>query len=313
MPFNDGIDRKFCFSLTDFHDFDYCLFRFFVFHHLNKKYELAEGNENMALGSLLDQTIKIFHQSKAYGQPPEYLENLVKAALKLMKERVARQSAPSFYSSIMPFLTEELVTKAAQIFKNYYSTLDGKIRQSLGEVGFCEWIIKTDDPSTLQHVQGRPEQGRRTTGSGQVWKLWGGPDALEMGEDGIPEIVDYKFRENTEQGKTSLDMDLMPKLYTLLCANKLLDMGYKKARFVVRFWQEPLRNDFYEEFDLEEVKQYEELFKQKIATILQTKQVSFCEMPFCKACQAKNRKEYLKELEVKKIIQVDTDILFAPA
>lgn len=273
MPFNDGIDRKFCFSLTDFHDFGRCSFRFFVFHHLNKKYELSEGNENMALGSLLDQTIKLFHSSKSYGQHPGYLSNLTQAACNLMKEKVAKQSSPSFYSAIIPFLTPELVQKASEIFKNYYIALDRKIKKSLGEVGFCEWVIK------------------------DKFKLWGGPDALELGEDGLPEVVDYKYREDRENGKDNLDMDLMPKIYVLLCTKKLLDLGFKKARFVVRFWLDPKDSSFSEVFDLEKIHQFEEIFKQKIEKILKTSEVNFCEKSFCRACQSPKRKDFLRELE----------------
>jgi len=298
MPFNDGIPRTHSFSLTDFHEFDYCPFRFFVFHHLGKKYEMAEGSRNLALGSLLDASIKLFHKTKSYGQPKEYIKNLIQASCNKMMEKVAKQSSPSFYSAIKDFLNDDLCEEAAAIFINYYKALDLKIKPAIMEVGFCEWVIETDDPST----------GR----SGQVYKLWGGPDTLEMGEDGIPEVVDYKFRENIEVGKDNMDMDLMPKIYMLLVCNKLLEKGYKKARFVVRFWQDPKDDSFFEEFDLERVRDFEDIFKERIEEIFNTSVFKFCEKGFCKACKSDQRTLFLKELEDKKLIVINQDLLFAP-
>lgn len=292
MPWNDGIDRKFCFSITDFHEFEACPFRFFVYHHLGKKYELSEGSESLALGCLLDQTIKIFHSSRSYGCSPDYIENLIKAAYLHIKEKVAKQSSVSFYSGIEPFLTPELCAKATEIFKNYYLALDKKIKPSLGEVGFCEWIIKGED--------------------GERFKLWGGPDAIELGDDGVAEIVDYKSRENIEAGKAGMDMDLMPKIYILLCLKKLEEKGYKKARFIVRFWQDPKEDGFFEDFDLSLVTQFEDIFEQKISKILATSNLIFCDKAYCKACSSEKRGEYLRELETKKLIQLDDSILFNP-
>ncbi len=301
MPFNDGIDRKYSFSLTDFHDFDYCPFRFFLFHHLGlgKKYELAEGSYNMALGCLLDETIKLFHKqsfstskqsfftskTKSYGQPPLYIESLIKASCKKILDKIAYQNSPSFYSCLKPFLDDGLCKQATDVFINYYLRLDKKIKKSITEVGFCEWIVK-DDPST-------DSTSSLQAGSGQAFKLWGGPDTIEMGDGGIPEICDYKYRENKENGKESFDMDLMPKLYTLLCCKKLLDLGFKKVRFIIRLWLEPKNNSYYEEFDLEKVAQIEEIFKQKILRILNTREIIFCEKPFCKACNSDKRSIYL--------------------
>lgn len=277
MPFNDGIDRRFCFSLTDFHEFETCPFRFFVRHHLGKKYELEDPSDNLALGCLLDQAIKIFHNSKAYGQPPEYLQNLVKASCNLMKDRVVSQKGQSFYSSLVPLMTPELCEKASEIFQNYYVAKEQRIKETLGEVGFCEWVIKT--------------QG------GQKYKLWGGPDAYELGRDGVPEVCDYKYRENIERGKDNMDMDLMPKIYMLLACKYLLSKGYKTGRFVVRFWLDPTNEDFYEEFDLESVCNYEQIFLQKIERIVNTFEVGLCERSFCKACNSEKKEEYLIELE----------------
>lgn len=290
MPFNDGISRINSFSLTDFHEFDYCPFRFFVFHHLGKKYEMAEGSRPLALGSLLDETIKLFHKTKSYGQPPEYVRNLVRAACNKMLEKEAKQSSPSFYSAIKDFLDDELCKEAEEIFVNYYLALNKKIKPAIDEVGFCEWIINSENG---------------------VWKLWGGPDTLEMGEDGVPEIVDYKYRENIENGKNNMDMDLMPKIYTMLVSKKLLEKGFRKARFIVRFWQDPKEEGFFEEFDLEEIAKYEEVFKQRIEKIFNTSEIKFCEKVFCKACKSEQRLLFIKELENKKLIKFDESLLFA--
>lgn len=277
MPYGDGIPKINCYSLTDFHTFEFCPFKFFVTHHLDKKYELEEGSEQMALGSLLDQSIKLFHESKAYGCEADYLENLVHAASGRMKEKISGQKTPSFYSSIEQYLTEDLCQKATEIFKNYYYGKDKKIKTSIGNVGFCEWIISTDD--------------------GRKFKLWGGPDAYEMGDDGIPEVVDYKSRENIEKGKDNMDMELMPKIYTLLASKFLINKGFKKARFVVRFWQDPKEDGFYEEFNLSAINGEEFLFRQKIERILSTTEITFCDKDFCKACKSEKRSEFALELK----------------
>lgn len=278
MSFGDGIDRKFCYSLTDLHEFDYCPFRFFVKHHLGKKYEIEEGNGQLALGVILDQSIKLFHESKAYGQPKEYLANIVRRAVFVIKEDAKRKPSPSFYSAVLPFLSEELIEKAIKIFQSYYEGISGKVLKSLGKVGFCEWVLEGKD---------------------QQFKLWGGPDAFEMGEDGIPEIVDYKSRSNedVQKGRDNIDMELMPKLYTLLCAKKLLGMGYKKAKFIVRIWQSPNDNSLYEEFDLEAIDSLEPIFLQKIVKIEETKELEFCQKKFCRACNHKDREKFVLELE----------------
>ncbi len=272
MPYGDGIERINCFSLTDFHDFDDCEFRFYVRHNLDRKYEIDEGSPQMALGSLLDQSIKKFHKSKAYGVSADYLSNIVRASANFMKEQVLEKGPRSFFGSSAPFLTEDLILRAADIFKNYYEKKKGKIRQSLGDVGFCEWIIRED----------------------RSFKLWGGPDTLEMGDDGVAEIVDYKSRENLDK---NFDMELMPKIYTLLVAKKLLEMGHKKARFVIRIWQDPADEDIFEEFDLENLGDIAKLFREKIDIILENTEIQFCNRKYCRACNSEKRDEYLKELK----------------
>src|SRR3989344_948806 len=277
MSFGDGIPRINCYSLTDFNTFDFCPFRFYVTHHLGKKYEIEEGNLNMALGSVLDESIKKFHKAKAYGQPSSYLINIIRAAVLDIKEKAAKTAGkPSYYSGIIKFIDEDLIKKANEIFINYYEKRDGKINQSLGEVKFCEWLLEI---------------------GGEKFKLWGWPDTYEMGEDGIAEIVDYKFREDIERGKENMDMDLMPKIYALLAAKDLKEKGYNKARFKVRFWQDSLEEDFFEEFDLDLVSGSEYLFKQKLEKILGNKSLKFCEKGFCSACNNKGREQFILELE----------------
>jgi hypothetical protein len=284
----DDIPRKNCFSLTDFNEFESCPFRFFVYHNmgLGKKYELSEGNLNMALGSLLDETIKLFHRVRAYGQPPEYIRNLIKASCNKMKDKIQKQAGPSFFSLMEPYLNDETCEKAAEIFINYYKALGCKIKPTLGEVDFCEWVLICE---------------------GQKCKLWGWPDTYELGDDGIPEVCDYKFREDVEKGKANMDMDIMPKAYMLLASKFLLSKGYKKARFIVRFWQDPGNNDFYEEFDLEKVLQFEELFKQKIGKIIKAKEFNFCTRPFCNICKYDKKDDLVFELRKMGILLMEQE------
>ncbi|MCL4366529.1 PD-(D/E)XK nuclease family protein [Patescibacteria group bacterium] len=286
----DSIPRTHSFSLGDFHDFDFCVFRFFVNHHLQKKYELSEGNANQAIGSLLDLTIKKLHQAKAYSQPVDYLINLVKAAKSDMENDVAQRGANSFYGAQVPFLTPEVVTRAQEVFKSYHEAIGGKYKP----------LVLTQTMKKL-----RPFWKHVINTEAEPVQLWGGPDAIELGVDGVPEIIDYKYRENIED-QSKMDMDLMPKVYTLLCASELMQLGYPKARFKVKFWLDPLEESFYEEFDLSSSPNLEAFFKDKILKILRTTDLSFCEKEFCKVCKSPNRDQWLTELQLKGWV-VNTD------
>lgn len=277
MAFND-VNRIYCFSLGDFHDFEKCYFSFLVKHHLQKKYELTEGSFNSAVGSLLDLAIKKLHLSKAYDQPLDYLLNsLFKAAENDIKEAAQREGPYSFYGSTVKFLTAEAKLKAQQVFKNYYQKRQGKINRAILNKRFWECIL----------------EGEKT------FKIWGGPDTLEMGEDGIAEIVDYKYFEDAQKGRNNLDMDLMPKLYTLLCSAELIKSGYKKARFRVRSWTDPLDESLYEEFELENVSLLKDFFRHKIGKILSVSEISFCDKNYCRACNAAQKEEWIKLLKLK--------------
>ena len=273
----DNIPKVNCYSLTDFHTFDYCPFRFYVAHHLDKKYEMEEGNYNMALGTLLDGAIKKFHQAKAYGQPASYLINILRASLNEIKDTAAKSAGkPSYYSAVLKFIDEDMVQKANDIFIKYYQGRGERINRSLGEVRFSQFVFNMP-------------QGQ--------YKIWGWPDTYEMGDDGVPEIIDYKYREDPERGKQNMDMDLMPKVYALLSSDFLRNNGYEKARFRVRFWTDPEEDSFYEDFDLESLSGIDFLFKQKIEQIINNKEVRFCEKPFCSACNSPKREEYLREVQ----------------
>lgn len=282
MAWDNSIPRTHSFSLGDFHDFDKCVFRFFVNHHLQKKYQLAEGNENQVIGTLLDLTIKKLHQAKAYNQPIEYLVNLVKAAAEDLKVEIALRGKDSFYGAQLAYLTPEVILKAQEIFTKYHQAIGGKFQPlvytpTMKKIKpFWKYVITTD-PKEVQ--------------------IWGGPDAIEMGKDNIPEIIDYKYRENIED-QAKMDMDLMPKVYTLLCAKELLEMGYPKARFKVKFWQDPLNESYYEEFDLANIPNLEAFFKDKIERILRTKELSFCEKAWCKVCQSDQKATWIAELQL---------------
>jgi hypothetical protein len=267
------------YSLTDFHDFEDCLFRFFVRHHLDKKYEIAKGSPQLSLGVLLDKSIKNIHKYKAYDKPVDRLIKSVRFSAKEIFEAEAKNPRkPNFDTQTVKFLNEDIIQAAESILGNYLEGIKGKVKPSLGEVGFCKRYVKIDD---------------------KYYILWGGPDTLEEGEDGIPEIVDYKSRQDIARGKENMDMDLMPKLYTLLVAEWLAGRGYKKARFCVRFWQDPKEDGFYKEFDLEKLEEHEEVFKGRIKKILKTIEASFCVTKFCDACNYDPRDSFINDLKNK--------------
>lgn len=274
------IPRTHSFSLGDFHDFDRCPFKFFVNHHLEKKYELAKGTPSQAVGTLLDLAIKKLHASRAYNQPWEYLQNLIVAAAVEMRDDVLREGPNSFYGSQVEFLTSEVIGKAKEVFKSYLLGIGGKVKrmvvtETLKKKPFWKMVVAGATPL----------------------KLWGGPDSIEMGEDEVPEIVDYKYLEKGDESTDYLDMDLMPKLYTLLCAQDLTQIGYSKARFMVRLWHDPQNRSFYEEFDLSQAQNMEDYFKDKMEKILRTEELSFCERDYCRACKSEKRPEWLKKLK----------------
>lgn len=277
MAFDD-IPRINCFSLGDFRNFEKCYFDFLVRHHLQKRYEIEEGNVNQTIGTILDLAIKIIHRSKAYDQPLDYiLTAIFKAAEAEIRDKVANAGPKSFYGGTIKFLNEETIQKAKEVFKSYYQKRKGKINKAILKEKFWDCVLEGE----------------------QVFKIWGGPDALEMGEDGVPEIVDYKYFEDPKKGKENLDMDLMPKLYTLLCASELLKAGYKKSRFRVISWTDPEDESLYEEFDLESVFLLKDFFKQKIQKILSITELSFCEKVYCKSCNSDTKEEWIKELKQK--------------
>jgi hypothetical protein len=274
----ERIPRYRCFSLSDFKEFERCNFSFFVKHHLQKKYELAEGSENQALGSLLDLSIKRIHNNRMYGQPIDVLLNVVKASELEMRDK-AKKGTDSFYGAQIPFLTEELIDKAKGILRSYHQAIGGRFQKALSGDRFWDYQIVATD--------------------GEGLKLWGGPDTIEEGEDGIPEVTDYKYFSDNEKGKDNLEWDLMPKLYVLLTALELQRMGYKKARFKIRCWQDPKDNSLFEEFDLSIVSNFEEFFKEKIERILRTTEITFCEKAYCKACRGDLREQWVNEWKIK--------------
>jgi hypothetical protein len=267
------------YSLTDFHDFEDCSFRFFVRHHLDKKYLISKGSPQLSLGVLLDKTIKNIHKYKAYDKPQERLIKAVRFSAKEILEAEARNpKKPNFDTQTVKFLNEEILTAAESIFANYLNGVKGGIKKSLGEIGFCKKYLKIDDT---------------------FYCLWGGPDTLEEGNDGIPEIIDYKSRQDIAKGKQYMDMELMPKMYTLLVADTLLKRGYKKARFMVRFWQDPKEESFAQEFDLENLTEHEDLFKEKIQEILKAEETQFCITEFCDACNYVTKDQFALDLKNK--------------
>lgn len=296
MAFGDTPKTQ-AFSLGDLHEYDRCVFSFFVKHHLGKKYELAEGNFSQAIGTLMDLAIKKLHLIKGYDQTAEYLATLIKAAEAQIKEDVAKRGKNSFYGAQIEFLTPEVIIKAQEIFLKYCQAKSGKFKKyvltpiSQKPKPFWEHIIPADIPL----------------------KMWGGPDALEMGEDGVPEIVDYKYFQDIERGRANLDMDLMPKVYTLLCAEDLKRAGFKKTRFVVRFWQDPEDESFYEEFDLNLSHHLEDYLKDKIERIMRTSEITFCERDYCIVCHHQDREKWVQEIENKGWVKKVPEVFIAQA
>lgn len=276
MPWGDGIPLTQSFSLTDIHDFNQCVFRFLVRHQLDRKREIDDSSPKMCIGTILDEAIKLYQISAKNALEVEYIGFLVKAAVRHIRESVEKKGEKSFYFKHSQYLSEPLIGQAIEIFKNYYLRLDGKIKKSISPVGFCEYILEN---------------------RGKKIKLWGGPDTYEEGEDGIPEVADYKYHEDPKKGVTRIDMDLMPKMYIVLSAKDLTKRGYKKARFVIRQWNNPTDNSLKEEFDLNSLDPIISYLQAKIDPILENKKISFCERSFCLACQSEKRNEYLKELE----------------
>lgn len=273
------VPRYRCFALSDFHQFERCPFAFFVKHHLGKKYEFEEGSFNKALGCILDLTIKRIHAAKAYNLPIDSLINIVKAAELEMREDAIKGGAQSYYGPQMVYVDDSLIKKAQQILTNYYQATHGKFQRSISTKTFWDCLLSGSD--------------------GEYLKLWGGPDALEIGEDGVPEIVDYKYFEDNQQGKDYLDMDLMPKLYSLLCASQLKKLGYKNARFRIRLWQDPKDQSLYEEFDLDDLEDLKPFFQDKIDKILAVSEMGFCDKEYCKVCKSDDREVWIKECQLK--------------
>lgn len=268
------------YSLSDLHDFDSCVFKFLVKHHLDKKYEIGKGSPQMALGVLLDRAIKEIHRNRnkgSYNAPAERLVNSVKYAADLIrKEEKASNKHPNFSTAVVDFFTDDVITAGENTLRNYLAQINNKLRPAIFDIEFCKKIIQIDN---------------------EKYVLWGGPDTLEKGEDGSPEIIDYKSRQDIAKGKQNMDMDLMPKLYTLLVAEDLLKRGFKKAKFKVVFWQDPKDESFTRDFDLENLSEVEEVFEEKIRKILANKEITFCMMPFCEACNCEKSEDYVAELE----------------
>lgn len=234
----------------------------------------------MALGVLLDRAIKEIHRNRnkgSYSAPVDRLVNSVKYAQELIiKEEKIANKHPNFSTAVVEFFTEDVINTAEDILKKYLTDTKGSFRKAIADIEFCKKIIEIDK---------------------EKYVLWGGPDTLEMGDDGLPEIIDYKSRQDIAKGKQNMDMDLMPKLYTLLLSEELLKLGYKKARFKVVFWQDPKDESFSEVFELEDLSKIEEIFKEKISKITANKEISFCMLPFCEACNNEKADEYVEMLE----------------
>lgn len=284
LPKQEDIPKLRSFSLGDFHDFERCSFSFFVRHHLEKKYELEEGSAVQTIGSLLDLAIKKFQSLSPLQQSMHVIPALISSAAAQIRDEVQynkSQGRPrSFYSSQLVFLTPEVVQEATQVFQDYYRGVKGKIKKAIHKNRLKPfWKFDCFD--------------------GQSFRLWGGADAIELGGDNIPEVIDYKYYPEGSKSKDFLDLDLMSKLYVLLCAKELQEGGFSRARFKIRLWTEPADESLYEEFDLSSVKNLAEYFGDKVRRILGVTTLSFCDKPFCKVCQSEQRPAWIRELIAK--------------
>jgi hypothetical protein len=269
------VPRYRAFSLGDFKEFDRCPFSFFVKHHLQKKYELEEGTANQALGSMLDLTIKKIHKEHLYHSSEDELVEIIRTSAIHIKDKAAKDGPFSYFGPQSPFINEELINKTQEIFRSYLQKTKNIWQESVTDKTFWEYdVIGTD---------------------GEMIRLWGGPDIIELGKDGLPEVVDFKYFENQEKGRNYLDMEQMPKMYTLLTSEDLKKSGYTKSRFKIRFWQDPLDEDWYEEFELSDCENIAAFFKQKAENILRLTELSLCEKAYCKVCQHGLREEWLLE------------------
>lgn len=272
------VPRYRCFSLSDFKEFERCVFSFLVKHHLGKKYELEDqATPNQVIGSLLDLTIKKVHESKSYNQPIEFLAGIVKAAEREMRDLVERSGKQSFYGPQVELLSADLLKSAQEVFKNYFQELSGKLQVGLSTKTFWDLNIPSEDG---------------------IIKLWGGADALELGKDGVPEVVDYKFYANRENSLSKLDVDTTAKVYILLAASQLQSLGYTQARFRIRLWNQPLDDTVFREFDLESVGSFIDYFKNKAENILRYKEVTFCDQGYCRACKSDLRQQWESQIKL---------------
>lgn len=286
------------FSLGDFNDFERCAFSFFVKHHLEKKYELAEGNENQAVGSLLDLAIKKYHNLKQEQQSETILPALIRAAATQIKDEVEYNRSLgkefSFYTSQMPYLSGDVIEKATQVLEKYYQGIGGKVKKAIHK-------NKLKPFWKYRYIGGEDLLASR-----QDFLLWGGGDAIELGDDGVAEVVDYKYYDNDSKSKEYLDLDQISKLYVLLASEELMSQGFRKARFIIRLWGEPGDESLYEEFDLTQMSGVADYFAAKVRKILGATSLAFCNNQWCKVCNHKNRTSWIGELGEKGWIKVGT-------
>jgi hypothetical protein len=117
---SDFIPKIRGYSLSDLHDFDTCVFKFLVKHELDKKYEIGKGSPQMALGVLLDKTIKNIHKRPAYHYPLKRLLKGVRFSAEEIKEEEKSKPRPNFNTATVEFLTEEVILAAEQVLQNYH-------------------------------------------------------------------------------------------------------------------------------------------------------------------------------------------------
>ena len=144
---SDYVPNTHGYSLSDFHDFDACIFKFLVKHELQKKYEIGKGSPQMALGVLLDKTIKVIHSfgNKSYSATPQRLKGAVRYSAKLIiEEEKNNPKKPNFNTATVEFLNEDIFIAAENALVNYLTQVK-KLKKSLGEVKFLQELLKSTE------------------------------------------------------------------------------------------------------------------------------------------------------------------------
>ncbi len=98
---------------------------------MDRKYEIAKGSDQLALGVLLDRAIKEVHRNKnkgSYKASPERLVKSVRYAVKLIQdEEKSSPKRPNFSTAVVAYFSEDVIKTAEFLFLNFCTQLQGQI------------------------------------------------------------------------------------------------------------------------------------------------------------------------------------------